>query len=164
MRIIGVWVFALLTMSLQGQGLRINEVVSKNYGVIYDDAGDDADWIELYNESTEPINLYDYFLSDDQDDLIKWRLPNTYLNPGAFLIVFAGGTSNNLLASNFSISSKGETIYLYNGYSLQSLAVPKLLANQSYGIGHNGLTYYQVASPGLANAFGVPIFSSCRFL
>ena len=49
---------------LLSQALQINEVVSSNSSIFFDEDGDTPDWIEIYNPSSSPVNLKDYGLSD----------------------------------------------------------------------------------------------------
>ena len=63
-------VILVAAQSLSGQDVRINEVMSSNIDVIYDEDGDTPDWIELNNFGASPVNLGDYYLSDDSNDLL----------------------------------------------------------------------------------------------
>jgi len=52
----------------------------------------DWDWIEIYNPTTETVNLEGWHLTDNRDDLTKWTFPaGTSLDPDAYRIVFASG-------------------------------------------------------------------------
>jgi len=53
------FIIFILQTSLS-QDLIINESMSKNNNAIYDEDGDTPDWIEIYNNSTNPINMGDY--------------------------------------------------------------------------------------------------------
>ncbi|OQX79450.1 MAG: hypothetical protein B6D61_03540, partial [Bacteroidetes bacterium 4484_249] len=67
----------------------INEFMSNNENVLQDDFGEYSDWIEIYNPSQQSINLLNWSLTDDPDDLIKWSFPYLLIEPGDFLLVFA---------------------------------------------------------------------------
>ncbi len=69
----------------------INEGSNKNYLSIPDENGESPDWIELYNVSSDTINLLNYSLTDDIANPAKWVFPNVYLLPGEFKIVFCSG-------------------------------------------------------------------------
>ena len=73
------------------QEIVLNELMPSNTTVISDEDGDYPDWIELYNRSTETINLQDWGLSDARNDKFKWTFPNLSLNPNEFLVLFASG-------------------------------------------------------------------------
>ena len=40
-----------------GQTIQLNEIVSSNGDNLYDEDGDTPDWIEIYNPTSEPVNL-----------------------------------------------------------------------------------------------------------
>ena len=53
--------------------LAITEICYKNKTCAYDENGEyGADYIELYNNSEEPIDLYGYGLSDKKKDLYRF--------------------------------------------------------------------------------------------
>ena len=49
------------------------------------------DWVELENTGEEALDLSDYYLSDDDDDLRKSRLPERLLQPGERIVFFCSG-------------------------------------------------------------------------
>lgn len=70
--------------------LIINEIISSNQGFYLEPDGENSDWIEIYNNSLEPINLNNYSLSFDENVINKWNSPRTniIINPNEYLIVF----------------------------------------------------------------------------
>lgn len=117
--------------------LKINEVQSSNATTLADEQGLYPDWIEIVNTGTETIDLSGYGLSDDVNKPMEWTFPAMSIGPGERVVVFADGT-NNLEAeiphANFSISSGGETLSLYDaeGYLLDRVTVPELETDTSY--------------------------------
>jgi hypothetical protein len=102
---------------LQGQKIVINEFMSDNEATIMDKDGDYSDWIELYNNSEFPVNLFQYHLSDNSNILNKWTFPEIVIPPQGFLVVFASGKdiyNPEELHTNFSIAAEGEAIFLSN--------------------------------------------------
>lgn len=93
--------------------LVINEFkANTTYRQADDPLRESNDWIELFNPTVFPVNLANYFLSDDQDNLRKWQLPNMQFEPAA-LIGFDELTHfNNPLGTGFGLSKEGEEIYL----------------------------------------------------
>lgn len=85
------YILLLSSLALFGQGLKINEISSSSTKVIQDLDGDYPDWIELFNNSSTPINLSSFHLSDDLDSFTKWQFPNVELEPDSLLLVFASG-------------------------------------------------------------------------
>jgi hypothetical protein len=74
-----------------GQDLKINEVMSSNTFVLYDEDGDTPDWLEIINTGNTTINLSDYYLSDAPDELMKWQMPDINLAPNQPLLIYASG-------------------------------------------------------------------------
>lgn len=58
----------LMFTNLFAQSLYINEFMASNDTAFPGPQGDYPDWIEIYNNSSEPIMLGGYFLSDKLDD------------------------------------------------------------------------------------------------
>lgn len=80
---------SLIFIGVNGQDLKINEVMSSNRDIIFDEDGDYPDWIELINFGNETLNLQNYFLSDNSDELSKWQLPEILLAPDQPVLFFA---------------------------------------------------------------------------
>lgn len=96
--------------------LVINEVMVYNDSYNRQPDGEYYDWVELKNVSEEPIMLAEYYISDDKDNPMLWRLPERYLDPGALLVVHCSGNSDlstsDTVHSNFSLNSTSERLYL----------------------------------------------------
>ncbi|MDZ7347120.1 MAG: CotH kinase family protein, partial [candidate division KSB1 bacterium] len=147
--------FLLLT-TVQAQYPILNEVLSFNTLTVKDEDGDYTDWIELYNPSNSSISLSNYFLSDDVKIPSKWVFPKITLPSGSFLLVYASGKDrrNGILHTNFKISSKGETLFLFSptGQLLDSVSVPALAADQSYGRFSDRWSITATPTPGMPNS------------
>jgi hypothetical protein len=78
-----------------------------------------VDAIELFNPNPTPVNLGDWYLSDDRDTLRKYRiLPNTVIAAGGFLVLYETNSFNAPGATNaFALSSEGDEVYLASGDS-----------------------------------------------
>lgn len=98
--------------------LSINEILAKNVADIVDDQGNNSDWIEIYNAGGSNTDLGGYFLSDDPEDLTKFKIPffdpsPTLVDAGGFTIMYADDDSLNLPGHlPFKFSSGGETVSL----------------------------------------------------
>ena len=68
--------------------LYISEVVTSN-GSYSDEDGEYSDWIELCYEGEQKIDLSDYYLSDNKQQLKRWKFPKVELESGDYLVVFA---------------------------------------------------------------------------
>jgi hypothetical protein len=119
------------------QVLFINEVMTSNLSSHLDQFGESNDWIEVYNASNNPVYLGNYYLSDNESNLKKWKLPDNYLPSGSFIVFHAADKAENFneLHTNFSLSSEGENLFLSNQYALvvDHVVIPKLKADVSYG-------------------------------
>ncbi len=96
--------------------LKINEVMAMNSSTLKDENGDYSDWIELYNAGEVAVNLAGFGLTDAEESPFKWVFPDVTMDPGSYLVVYASGKDRAVagrnLHTNFSLSSKGETLVL----------------------------------------------------
>ena len=84
---------------VEGAPLSINEFMAFNNETLaaqVDGVVEYPDWIEIYNPTGEPVDLTGWHLTDDKDNLVKWRFPSgIILGPAGeancFLTVFASG-------------------------------------------------------------------------
>ena len=81
--------FIIYHTIITGQEIQLNEIVSSNGDILYDEDGETPDWIEIYNNTSEPKNLFGYGITDDPNDLQKWIFPPTIINPYDYLVLFA---------------------------------------------------------------------------
>ena len=130
--------FFLINHTLKCQNVVINEVMSSNSTTIKDEFGDYPDWIELYNTTTNTIDLSSFGLSDDPDEPDSWIFPGIFIEPHGYLLIFASArdTSGTIdLHANFKINSEGETIVLSNdnGVLIDELEIVALGQDLSFG-------------------------------
>lgn len=93
----------------------INEFMASNENCHSDQDGEFEDWIELYNNSDQPVSLSGYFLSDDAGELDQWAFPDTTMAAGSYLIVWADNDESQVgLHAGFKLSSSGESVFLSN--------------------------------------------------
>jgi Lamin Tail Domain len=92
----------------------INEFMATNATILTDESGAYPDWIELYNASTEAVNLSGWTISDDLAVTDKHTLGDLTIEAGGYLILYADGDvadgANHL---GFSLSAGGEDLGLY---------------------------------------------------
>ncbi|HXG49248.1 MAG TPA: lamin tail domain-containing protein, partial [Methylomirabilota bacterium] len=72
------------------------------------------DAIELHNPTDAPVDISGWWLSDDKDQLEKFRIPaNTVIAAGGFKVFYEYQFNNGDLGTPFSLSSaRGDEIYL----------------------------------------------------
>ena len=93
--------------------LTINEAVTYNDDFSYHAAGY-YDWAELKNSSDKPINLGDYYITDDLGKSERVRLPEVKLDPGKTYVVYFGepARATGAFHASFSLDSKGDSLYV----------------------------------------------------
>ncbi len=93
----------------------INEFMALNTTTMTDPQGEYEDWVELYNPSSEIINLTGFHLSDDVNNPARWSFPaGTTIAAQGFLLVWCDADETDSgLHTNFKLSAGGEAIALY---------------------------------------------------
>jgi len=145
----------------QTNEILITEVMSCNESALEDAFGNNSDWIEIYNNTNATIDLSNYYLSDDEDEMQKWNFPSISLQAGDYKILFASKKDsliNNEVHTNFKLSSSGECLFLSDNANLvDNICFPALLCNQSYGkennTTNNNVLFFE-SSPGNSNEEG----------
>lgn len=136
--------------------LLINEVMSSNSKYMPQNGNQYYDWIELYNNSNEPINLSEYTLTTDHDDKKMYTLPKITLAPGHYYTIMASGdtslSNGNYIHANFKLSS-GKGLLLYKEDQLiDSLYIYSIPRGSSFGRGDDsGHYYYSQPTPNAKN-------------
>ena len=106
-RLIIVFIWACSPYLFYSQIL-VNEIsVHRGY---LDEYQVENDWIEIINTGSSSVNLNNYYLSDDNDDIDKWRFPNYQISPNEKIIVFASDKSLSFYPEHW------ETIVQSNDY------------------------------------------------
>lgn len=153
-----------------GQTLVINELMSSNSAFVFDEDGEDSDWIEVYNTTNDVIDLLGYFLSDDDGNPQRWAFPDTLIQPKQFLLVFASGknraSAGKEMHTNFSIKASGEPVLISHlGVVVHRMPPISLETNTSYGLENDGrapfVVFYE-PTPGASNN-QAPIAASVSF-
>jgi len=97
----------------------INEFMASNDSLsgIADPSGKFADWIELFNNTDDDIDLSNAFLTDKRSNPEKWAFPpNTIIPAKDYLIIWADDDEEEEgLHSNFKLSKDGDFIMITDG-------------------------------------------------
>lgn len=124
--------FYTLESKLSLKDLAINEVMASNSYTQADESGDYDDWIELFNNTEYQISTSGLYLSDDQNQLDKWELPDALLSSGDYLMVWADGdTTDGSLHANFKLDKAGDSLWL--SYA-DGTVVDSLIFSEQYDI------------------------------
>lgn len=145
-------------------GLRINEILAVNDQTNIDMYGEYDDWIELFNDSDESIDIGGMYLTNDlyQPDMFKistFVSDSTTIQPGDFLLVWADkDTTQGILHANFKLGADGEQIGLAkqtdSGFVfIDTLTFGNQTSDVSYGRTPDGGNEFQffIPTPGYKN-------------
>ncbi len=120
------------------------------------------DWIEIYNGTSQVMDLSGYGLSDDSAKPRKWQFPQgTTIQPGEYMGVYLSGTEDATLDgftnADFKLSKDGGfTVCLStaDGTITDAIYLPKQYSGISYGRvqGQTGSYFFAEATPGTANS------------
>ncbi len=156
-------VLLILSIFAAKASIVINEFMASNGSSLFDENEETPDWIELFNNSSETINLEGWYLTDDEADLKKWKFPAVNIAPNGFLIVLASGEdriSESELHSNFKLAADGEAIILSKaeGVIVDAFEFGQQQKDHSMGRLDNGVEGWGVftkSSPGESNLLGI---------
>jgi hypothetical protein len=161
---------------LAAANLLINEFFAVNDGLNADGDGNFNDWIEIKNAGATTVNLGDYYLTDNDTNLTKWKLPSVNLAAGALRVVYASAPldANGEVRSdyidlggryhaNFKLDAEGEDLVLsYKDPATQLVSIvhqvvggyPEQFPNISYGIASGGAARYLTPTHNAVNGAG----------
>ena len=74
--LVALWVCSL-GLAQAPKTVVINEFMASNTRTLAD-AGQYEDWIELYNTSSQTVDVGGMYLTDDLTDPTKWQIPSRY--------------------------------------------------------------------------------------
>lgn len=146
-------------------GLRINEILSLNSQTNFDESSEADDWIELFNDSNEAIDIGGMYVTDDLRQPDMWQIPASFPNlttiqAGGFILLWADkNPEQGILHLNLKLSGNGEQIGLSwatdSGFVfIDTLVYGIQITDVSYGRfpdgGHN-FKFFDAPSPGYGN-------------
>lgn len=134
--------------------LVINEIQTSNLGMFIDGTTNYNSWVEFYNPTDKAANLGGLYLSDEADNLEKWRMP---LDMGTvpahgYAVVWFDHNGDGVMVdgkkvwwnrnANFSLEPEGGTIYVSDseGTLLTSQDYPASVSRTSYARVTDGAT------------------------
>ena len=160
--------------------LVINELMQSNIDCVMDDLKEFPDsWVELYNPTSQAINLNDYKIGTSDNPAEAWQLPNQTVVDGGYILICCDKEGKDI-HTNFRLDSgKGCSVYLFKGTTVAD-KVENLKKQPSPNIAYGRKTdgaeewgYQLVPSPKAANTgeicdhdhiLGEPIFSQTGFV
>lgn len=153
--------------SAQQSALRLNEFMADNKQTLEDpdEPGEFPDWIEVYNPSSEAVNLKGLSLSDNPAEPARFPITDTLTIPaGGYIIFYADNDpKQGAQHTNFGLASSGEFIGLFvaeGGAPIDTREFGPQQADVSEGRKPDGAGAWQalaVATPGKSNQFDPPV-------
>lgn len=140
-------------------GLVINEYQAINESTAQDQWGAYDDWVEIYNNSNEPIDMSGYFLSDKIGDPTQFVFPDTILDPDSYLIVWCDmGLGEPGLHTFFKLGADGDDLLLSNADTLtvDYVRFGPQIPDDSEGRFANGTGPISCMIPTFSESNGVP--------
>lgn len=109
------WKFSNWSKENQELSVVINEVCANSFVTAPKRWRENLDWIELYNASDKAISLKNWTMSDNEENIEMFTLPDIIIEPGTYQIIYASGEGyvDSNVYLNFRLSA-GENLYLYN--------------------------------------------------
>lgn len=133
------------------KSLVINELMPKNSRFGSDQNGQFDDWIELYNLSSQDIDLSGFYLTDSKKEPTKWKFPaGTTIVKNGYLIVWADAdTLQAGLHTNYKLSADGENVVFLspNKEVIDLVEYPPTVIEQSYARKPNGTGKFGWSTP-----------------
>jgi spore coat protein H len=130
--------------------LAINEFMARNETIIADPFGEFDDWVELYNGGDDPIYLGDKFLTDNLDNPDKWQMPDAFIQPGEFLIIWTDNDpEQGPFHADFRLSGDGEAIGIFSsdGTPIDVVEFGEMMVDEAFGRLPNGTGAIQPVAP-----------------
>ena len=131
--------------------LVVNELMAQNTSTFTDPNGDYSDWIELYNNSSNTINLDNLYATDTSSNLLKWAFPSGItMAPNSYLIVWADqDLTQTGIHADFKFSAGGESCILSypNGVVVDSVNFGIQTSDMGYARNPNGTGNFVIQTP-----------------
>jgi len=165
------WLFLIVMVLFlvgfsEAQKLYINEFLASNVTINAEiiDFDDYSDWIEIYNDENQSIDLSGYYLTDDLNNPTKSQIPaGTIINGKGYLLFWADGMTEADITNplinlhlSFKLGRSGEEIGLYDPQfnKIDSVVFGEQIPDVSFGRTPEDSSiwnYYGEPTPGLPN-------------
>tara|TARA_B100001057_G_scaffold150817_2_gene150734 strand:- start:9050 stop:9568 length:519 start_codon:yes stop_codon:yes gene_type:complete len=144
-------------------GLIINEFLASNDSCCPDSFGDYDDWVELYNDSNDPIDIGGMYFTDTQNDDNPYQIPltspdKTTIQPGGYLVIWCDDDQEQgPLHISKKLKKGGESVILLSSDKttvIDSYIFEGQTTDISMGRNSNNFSewiFFDSPSPGLKN-------------
>ena len=146
-----VFVYQVQPEVLLNGPVAINEVMADNETTVTDEQGDYEDWIELYNNSNQAVDLGGYYLSDNPANLAKYQIPAGISIPANGYVIFWADEDgvDGPDHCNFKLSASGEVLFLLNSdlAIVDSVTFGQQTTDMGYARVPNGTGNFVIQAP-----------------
>lgn len=158
----------------QSNKVIITEFMAINSNGLVDEDNEHSDWLEIYNNTDNTIDLAGWYLTDNPNTLKEWQFPSVTLPKNGYLVIFASGKNRTdptkNLHTNFKLSGSGEYLAICEPDTTISFAYspafPAQRQDVSYGFYQGQEVFFTSTTPGAENVAGnlpfAPNFSATR--
>lgn len=155
-------ILSVASLSFVTAQVVVNEYSASNLESFVDQFGKTEDWIELYNSGSADMDVSAYGVSDKEDNVLKWRIPDgTVIPAGGFLTLWCSGRDmvlNGEYHTNFKLSQTTGTDFVVlsmpDGTVLEEIEMELTLTEHSRCRVTDGGSEWAVCTspgPGLTN-------------
>ncbi len=153
------------------QGLRINEILALNEQTNSDEYGEYDDWIELFNDFPQAVDVGGLYLTDNLNQPDLWQIPSgfpdsTTIEPGGFILLWADNDpEQGIRHLDFRLNGDGEEVGLATltdsgMFYIDTMSFGSQSSDISFGRSPDGafnLQFFSVPTPGESNGLtGIP--------
>lgn len=143
-------------LKISNKDLYINEYMSNNKRSSYDSSGNYNDFVELYNNSDSDLELKNIYLTDDEEKLMKYKIPNVKIEKNGYLLILLSDKSkivDNQIYANFRLGEDDKYLVLSNGKDvIEKIELVELIDNVSFGRKNDQWLYFTKPTPGKENS------------
>ncbi|HRG69851.1 MAG TPA: lamin tail domain-containing protein, partial [Saprospiraceae bacterium] len=138
--------------AIQKGDVVINEFMSSNQSTVKDTTDDKyEDWVELYNNTNQSVDLSKLFITDDDANIEKFEIPSGVSIPAnGRLIIWCDEDSQTQVGvhANFKLSASGEKLIFtrQDGLVLDSLSFGAIPTDQSMERCPDGTGTFKITS------------------
>ncbi len=128
--------------TVSDKSIVINEIMASNVDEFISPANNFDGWIEFYNPTNQPARLGGLYVSDDENDLAKWQIPDAFgvVNPHEYKLLWFDSNELYQLNVPFKLDVDGGLVVISDG--------SRVFAKQAYPEGLERISYARTSDGG----------------
>ncbi len=145
-----------IKLSNSEQQLLITEYMIENKSTLKSNDGSYYGIIEIYNNEDYDIDISEYHLSDDIDNLSKYSFPDVTIKAKSYLVIYTSGKNiyqEGEIHTSFELSNSDKVLILSDNHKneLDKVIIKKSNIDISYGYYNDSWQLYSSTTFGKAN-------------